>query len=98
MADRCTVHRLPVDKLEDAAGDPALAALMGEGWEVLASVVVDEGRGPTLHLLLRPPRPDAGEPALGSAGASPAWAWALLWALCGVLLGGAVAVAGMVVW
>jgi hypothetical protein len=74
MADRCTVHKLPVDKLEDAAGDPALAALMGEGWEVLASVVVDDGRGPSLHLLLRPPRLTT----TSQGKAIPWWASALL--------------------
>lgn len=74
MAERCTVHRLPVDRLEDAASDPALAALMGEGWEVLASVVVDDGGGPSLHLLLRPPR--SATAAEGKA--APWWASALL--------------------
>ena len=92
MADRCTVHRLPVDKLEDAASDPALAALTAEGWEVMASVVVDEGRGPMLHLLLRPPRPDAAGVLVGTS-SPPASAWALLWLVAGVVLGAAAVVA-----
>lgn len=86
MAERCTVHRLPVDKLEGAASDPALAALMGEGWEVLASVVVDDGGGPSLHLLLRPPR----LATVPQGKAVPWWASALLGA---ALTGAGVAVA-----
>ena len=70
MADRCTVHSLPVASLADAAGDPALALMMRDGWEVVASVVLDEGQGPRLLLLLRPPRPT-------EAQGTPWWAWAL---------------------
>jgi hypothetical protein len=57
---------------------------MADGWEVMASMVVDagDGRGPALQLLLRPPRSrQEGTPLVsaGSAGntAVPAWAWAI---------------------
>ena len=57
-ATRCTVHSLAVADLDQAAQDPALAALLAEGWTVLATVVVtdDPERGPVLQLLLAPPR------------------------------------------
>lgn len=57
MSDKCTVQKLPIENLQDAAESPALAALMAEGWTVVASVVVDsgDGRGPHLQLLLAPP-------------------------------------------
>jgi len=101
MAERCTVHRLPVGQLEDAVADPALAALLSEGWDTIGSVVVDagDGRGPVLHLLLRPPRPT---PAQGSAGnaavlgstAVPAWAWALF----GMIVGLGTAAMAVLAW
>ena len=86
MAERCVIHRLPVEKLDDAVGDPALAALLAEGWDVMASVVVDkgDGHGPVLRLLLRPPRPKARLQA-GTA-AIPGWAWAFVGVLASVLV------------
>ena len=72
---RCTVHTLPVEKLKDAAQDPALASLLADGWDPIGSVVVDpgDGRGPALQLLLRPPRKPQKAPEV------PGWVWA--WAV-----------------
>lgn len=66
MAEKCTVYQLSVANLADAAKDPALAALVAEGWGVLGSVVVQGGPGgdPELHLLLHPPRQNSFSPAL----------------------------------
>ena len=61
MGDRCTVISLAVSSLEDAVKDPALAALMDQGWGVVASVVVQSASGgePLLQVVLSPPRPEA---------------------------------------
>ena len=68
MGDRCTVISLAVTSLEDAVKDPALAALMEQGWGVVASVVVQPAGGgePLLQVVLSPPRPSSVE-------ALPAW-------------------------
>jgi hypothetical protein len=74
MAERCTVVTLPVATLDDAAQDPALAALLAEGWGVVGSVVVvpPGGSDPLLKVLLSPPRAQGGagvpwQAALGAA-------------------------------
>jgi hypothetical protein len=52
----CTVIRLDVTDLRRAVEDPALQALLADGWQVLCSVVIDDGpQGQYLHLVLRPP-------------------------------------------
>lgn len=53
--DRCAVVRLDVTQLQHAAADPALNALLRDGWQVLTSVVLDGPDGQYLHLVLRPP-------------------------------------------
>lgn len=73
MAERCTVITLLVPTLDEAAKDPALAALLAEGWGVVGSVVVvpPGGADPLLKVLLSPPRQDSAGPpwraALGMA-------------------------------
>ena len=67
MGDRCTVISLAVSSLDDAVKDPALAALLEQGWGIVASVVVQSAGGgePLLQVVLSPPRP--------SVEALPAW-------------------------
>jgi len=56
MGDRCKVMDLNLAKLEQSADDPALNALLGQGWTVLASVAMAEGDGPPrIRLVLQPP-------------------------------------------
>ena len=68
----CTVVKLAVTDLSAAAKDPALAALLREGWSVSASVVMAPANGGEvmLQLLLSPPRP---ADALASAGGASPW-------------------------
>lgn len=57
MAEHCTTHKIPLTRLTEAASSPALAALFAEGWEVVATVMIDNGNGdPMLEMLMRPPR------------------------------------------
>ena len=93
MAERCTVHRLPVEHLADAVTDPALAALLAEGWEVIGSLVVDAGagKGPCLHLIMRPPRtPPAVHGVVGTL--SP-----LVWVVLGAIVITGIVTSGVVV-
>ena len=60
-ARRCRVVKLDATDLARAVDDPGLAALVTDGWTVLASAhVTDEteaGERSSLALLLAPPRP-----------------------------------------
>ena len=70
MAEPCTVVKLSVTNLDQAVKDPALAALLAEGWSEVASVVVapPQGGDPLLHIVLAPPSPET------SGGGSTGWA------------------------
>lgn len=83
MAERCHLHRIPVERLEDGVKDPALASLVDDGWEVMGSVVVDsgDGRGPFLNLILRPPR--SREVTGKRWERVPSW----VWVITGVIIG-----------
>jgi hypothetical protein len=62
MTERCTIVRLRLDDLDREAGDPKLAALLGEGWQIAESLAISEEDGPpSWVLLLSPPRGEARE-------------------------------------
>lgn len=89
----CAVIRLDVTDLRRATDDPSLQALLAEGWQMLCSVVIDDGPGEQhLYLVLRAPAPAAPGPVVQPV---PPWALAaLIGALAvGPLLGALVAVA-----
>lgn len=52
---RCEVIRVPVDGLESGLAHPDLADSLAAGWSVAATLVVDDGAGPGLMLILSPP-------------------------------------------
>lgn len=82
MRAPCAVIRLDVADLRRATEDPSLQALLADGWQVLCSVVIDDGpQGQHLHLVLRPPVTQV-------VHAVPSWAVA---ALAGALVLGPVA-------
>jgi hypothetical protein len=55
--ERATVLALPMDDPEASARSPALAALLADGWQVLAALPAARGDRTELLLLLAPPRP-----------------------------------------
>ena len=57
--ERATVLALPLDDPEASARSPALAALLAEGWTVLAALPAQRGERSELMLLMAPPRPVA---------------------------------------
>ena len=55
--ERATVLAIPMDDPEASVrGSPALAALLAEGWQVVASVPAARGDRTELLLVLAPPR------------------------------------------
>ena len=86
MADGCTTHKMSLTRLSQSASDPALAALFAEGWEVVATIVIDSGNdGPVLELLLRPPRKPVATPMPSSLVYAGIAAGSAVGALSGVL-------------
>lgn len=61
MPERCTVIKLDVETLAEAAQDAALAALLADGWSPLAHMIVVVNDKPILHIVLAPPRVGATE-------------------------------------
>ena len=57
--DRCQLIRVPVDGLEAGLAHPDLADSLASGWSVAATLVIDDGSGPALMLILSPPPIDA---------------------------------------
>jgi hypothetical protein len=56
MTPRCTTIKLDLADFARAAEDPKLAALLADGWRVIAHVALSEDDGsPRLVLLLAPP-------------------------------------------
>lgn len=60
MPNRCTLHKLSLKDPAAAAADPALAALLRDGWTVISDVPVANHDDPHLMLFLAPPRPTEG--------------------------------------
>lgn len=54
-APSTAVFKVDVRDLRRSMDDPALRALLSQGWQVLLSVVIEDADGPYLHLVLRPP-------------------------------------------
>jgi len=58
LPERATVLSLPMDDPEASVrGSPALASLLADGWQVVASVPAARGERTELLLVLAPPRP-----------------------------------------
>lgn len=58
LPERATVLALPMDDPEASVrSSPALASLLAEGWQVVASVPAARGDRTELLLVLAPPRP-----------------------------------------
>jgi|TARA_R110000824_G_scaffold79822_2_gene201044 hypothetical protein len=53
--DRCAIQLLDANDLERAIDNPALAALVGGGWSVMANLVVETPQGNKIALLMAPP-------------------------------------------
>lgn len=53
--ERCTVFRLDLNDAERAADDPALAALMRDGWTVISDIPISDPKEPHVLLFLAPP-------------------------------------------
>jgi hypothetical protein len=68
-ADRCSVFRARVERLEQDLADPALAARLAEGSTVITTLVVEDRGESFLLLLLSPPRSPSrrSEVAIGAA-------------------------------
>ena len=54
--DRCTLHRLSLNDPEQAAADPALAALLRDGWTVVSDIPIADPGNQHVLLFLAPPR------------------------------------------
>jgi len=55
MKSRCVIHLLDASDLERSIDDPALAALVHDGWSVMSNLVVETPQGNRVALLLAPP-------------------------------------------
>ena len=53
--DRLTVHFVSLDDPKRSVQDPALAALLEEGWSVVSHFVVERGGVPEIAFVLAPP-------------------------------------------
>jgi hypothetical protein len=80
LPERATVLSLPMDDPETSVRSPALAALLSEGWKVIASLPAARGDRTELLLVLAPPRPHYA-PQVPPA---PLWAYLLAALACGV--------------
>jgi hypothetical protein len=53
--ERCAIQLLDANDLERSIDNPALASMVGEGWSVMASLVVETPQGNKIALLMSPP-------------------------------------------
>ena len=53
--DRCAIQLLDANDLERSIDSPALASMVGEGWSVMANLVVETNQGNKIALLMAPP-------------------------------------------
>ena len=56
MNDRAQLHYLSMDDPERAVSNPALAAMLEQGWDISAHFVAQRADGQVLALILTPPR------------------------------------------